>query len=202
MKSETRVPQQERSIEKKEQIVDAGLKMFSVKGYHKTNTKEIAAEAGVSIGTFYAYFADKRDLFMEVFSRYNSKISRVLATIPVKDYLRPGSERDFIMLLVDKLLEAHDISPGFHQELESMIHSDEQVGQVMESLRKSSIDMTRNILGNWKKVLRPRDINAASIVIQHAIEEMVHAIRFKTSDVKPEKLKNELVDMIHRYLFI
>ena len=62
MTSDTRIPRQERSIGKKLQITEAGLKLFSEKGYHNTNTKEIAAEAGVSVGTFYAYFEDKNQL--------------------------------------------------------------------------------------------------------------------------------------------
>ncbi|HOP62139.1 MAG TPA: TetR/AcrR family transcriptional regulator [Spirochaetota bacterium] len=201
MKSEPRIPQQERSIEKKEYIINAGLKLFSDIGYHKTNTKEIAKAAGVSTGTFYAYFTDKRDLFMEVFSRYNGKISKVLSSIPVEEYRQPGRERDFILHLVETLLDAHNISPAFHQELESMIHSDEEVGRIMESIRDNSIKLTREILKNWQSSLRPGNINAASIIIQSTIEDIVHAIKFTKLDVKPVVLKNELVDMIHRYLF-
>jgi AcrR family transcriptional regulator len=201
MKPEIRIPRQERSIGKKEQIIDAGLKLFSDRGYHKTNTKEIAKEAGVSVGTFYAYFSDKRDLFMEVFRRYNSSISGVLSSIPVKDYLQPGTEKEFIRLLVDTLLAAHNISPGLHQEIEAMIHSDEEVGKIMDDLQVASIEITRSLLKNWRKVLRTGDINAAAVIIQNAIENMVHVIKFKTTDVKPDRLKTELVEMIHRYLF-
>jgi AcrR family transcriptional regulator len=201
MTSETRVPRQDRSIEKKEQIVDAGLKLFSERGYYKTNTKEIAKAAGVSIGTFYAYFADKRDLFMEVFKRYNGKIRGILSAIPVDEYRQPGRERDFIVYLVDVLLEGHSISPEFHQEIDAMIHSDEEVKRIMDSMRSDTIALTRAILKNWQTALRPGNINAASIIIQHTIEEMVHAIKFTKMDVKPGVLKNELVEMIYRYLY-
>jgi len=201
MKSDTRIPIQERSIGKKLQIIDAGLKLFSEKGYHNTNTKEIAAEAGVSIGTFYAYFEDKHDLFMEVLKEYINKISGVLSSMPVGDYLHPGREREFILLLIDTLLEAHNISPAFHQEIEAMVHSDDKVSKIMDNMRENALELTRSILKKWKSNLRPGNINAASIIIHHAIEDMVHAIKFTAMDVKPDILKNELVDMIYRYLY-
>lgn len=48
----TRVPVQKRSIEKKQRIKNAALKLMSEKGYFSTSSNEIAKEAGVSVGTF------------------------------------------------------------------------------------------------------------------------------------------------------
>ena len=45
---EIREPIKTTSIEKKQKIIDAGLKLFSEKGYYKTNTAKIAKAAGVS----------------------------------------------------------------------------------------------------------------------------------------------------------
>jgi len=46
----------------KKQILDAGLKVFAVKGYHGTSISDIAKEAGVSKGLAYNYFENKKDL--------------------------------------------------------------------------------------------------------------------------------------------
>ena len=61
-KEYVRVPQQKRSIEKKQRIIEAGYSMFIKKGYFDTNTAEIAREAGLSTGSVYAYFSDKKDI--------------------------------------------------------------------------------------------------------------------------------------------
>ncbi len=45
MASNIRVPQQERSIEKKNKIIQAGYQLFSEVGYYGTNTAEIAKRA-------------------------------------------------------------------------------------------------------------------------------------------------------------
>lgn len=51
---------------KKELIMEAGLKMFSQKGFHKTKIEEIALEAGIGKGTVYEYFKSKEQLFKEI----------------------------------------------------------------------------------------------------------------------------------------
>jgi len=68
-------------------------------------------------------------------------------------------------------------------------------------MRENSLELTRSILKNRKSNLRPGNISAASIIIHHAIEDMVHTIKFTDMDVKPDILKNELVEMIYRYLY-
>lgn len=71
---EVRIPQQPRSIEKKQRILDAGLKVFSEKGYHRTTTTDIAVVAKVSTGLIYLYFEDKRDIFIQAMDQNLTKI--------------------------------------------------------------------------------------------------------------------------------
>lgn len=46
------------------QILLGAAKVFAEKGYHKATTKEIAQTAGVSEGTIYNYFDNKRELLL------------------------------------------------------------------------------------------------------------------------------------------
>ena len=78
---ETRIPKQKRSIEKKQRIKDAAMKLMSEKGYYKTSSNEIAKEAGVSIGTFYSYFADKKALYAELVADIYDAVPLPLQTV-------------------------------------------------------------------------------------------------------------------------
>ena len=49
--------------ERRQQILEAALAVFSQKGYHATNVSDVAAQAGVSQGTIYWYFDSKDELF-------------------------------------------------------------------------------------------------------------------------------------------
>ena len=50
---------------KRREIVRAGIEIFSRRGYHETKVQDITRSLGISTGTFYIYFRNKRDLFVE-----------------------------------------------------------------------------------------------------------------------------------------
>jgi len=54
---------------RRDQLVQAALRVFARGGYRSTGTLEIAREAGVGEPTIYRYFADKKDLYLEVLKR-------------------------------------------------------------------------------------------------------------------------------------
>lgn len=51
---------------KRQEIVKAAIRIFSEKGYHKVKIRDITGSIGISTGTFYIYFKDKRELFVDV----------------------------------------------------------------------------------------------------------------------------------------
>lgn len=51
----------------RENILKAGLKVFSEKGFAATRLEDIAKEAGVTRGAIYWHFQDKLELFCELF---------------------------------------------------------------------------------------------------------------------------------------
>jgi len=52
--------------ERKRQILQAALEVFSRKGFGSATIPDIAAEAGVAVGTIYNYFSSKHELFVTV----------------------------------------------------------------------------------------------------------------------------------------
>ena len=61
--AETPSKRERQREERRSQILDAALVVFSQKGYHATNVSDVAAQAGVSQGTIYWYFESKDELF-------------------------------------------------------------------------------------------------------------------------------------------
>ena len=58
-----------RARAKREQILDGARRVFLRDGFAATSTDAIAAEAGVSKRTLYAYYPSKEDLFVDVLRR-------------------------------------------------------------------------------------------------------------------------------------
>ena len=72
-------------IEKRrEQMIRGAVKLFKEKGFHRTTTREIAKEAGFSIGTLYEYIRTKEDvLYLVCDSIYNEVHNRLLS-LPIE----------------------------------------------------------------------------------------------------------------------
>ena len=51
-------------MEKQERIVNAALKEFAQKGYEKASTNEMIKEAGISKGSLFSYFNNKKALYL------------------------------------------------------------------------------------------------------------------------------------------
>ena len=64
-----REPQQVRSRETVERLLDAAREVLLRRGWDGATTNHIAAAAGVSPGSFYQYFADKEAILGEVVDR-------------------------------------------------------------------------------------------------------------------------------------
>src|SRR6185436_20309955 len=63
-------------------LIDAATALFGSHGYDAVGTPEIAERAGVSVGTFYRYFDDKHEIYLEIMRRtmvaaYSETIERL-----------------------------------------------------------------------------------------------------------------------------
>ncbi|NKY84654.1 TetR family transcriptional regulator [Nocardia veterana] len=71
-----RRPTQERAKETRQHILDTAGRLFGERGIENTSTNRIAAEAGLSIGTVYRYFADRTVIVEELLERLLESIER------------------------------------------------------------------------------------------------------------------------------
>ncbi len=196
-----RMPRQERGIATRNKILEAGRKLFSEKGFYKTNSKEIAKAAGVATGTFYMYFKDKKPLFLEIFAVYYEQILQDVLNLPSLQVQSIGEAEEIIGILVDRLFAAHNIEPEFHRELIAMIYSDRDVRALNDKLEKKVISLVEAFLKMNRSFLAVEDLETASRLILRTAEEVVHSIRIFGSDVPADRMLNELKRMLFCYLF-
>ncbi len=72
----------ERGQATRQQLLDAAAAVFAERGYAGATTKEIAKAAGVSEGTIYRHFVDKRELFGAVFVDRNAANFDAVTKLP------------------------------------------------------------------------------------------------------------------------
>jgi len=108
-----------RLIEKKRQytrdtIIEAAEELFSLRGYHNTQVMDIVKSVGMSAGTFYNYFKDKRDLFAQItkqnFEDFRARIKKVREPVNIWD------RKDRLAKLDDTFTEYFDYIDNHRQQ--------------------------------------------------------------------------------------
>lgn len=74
--SETPTRREQQRLERRQQILEAALAVFSERGFHASNVSDVAAAAGVSQGTIYWYFESKEELFTAAVLSYFDEFGR------------------------------------------------------------------------------------------------------------------------------
>ena len=193
-----RKPQQKRSITTKAKLESAAKKLFSMKGYHGTNARDIAVEAGVSVGSFYSYFEDKKAIFMEIFRKHSEERTlEIIRNIP-EDSIKA---KQGVHQIIRAILDANALSPEFHKEVMALRYSDPEIEALYQRIHAQSIDIFVEILRSRQDKLRVKDIEAAAIVVCNASEEVLHSVITFSTGIDDQRLIEALSDMIYQYLF-
>ena len=198
MSTAIRVPQQERSIEKKNKIIQAGYELFSEVGYYGTNTAEIAKRAGVSTGIVYGYFEDKRDILLCVLEIYIDKVYKPLAHIVDKSP-QPVDMRRLALSVIDKTIELHRQNAKLHNTLHSLATTDEAVNAHFISLEnKITEQMSKQLV---KIGISPENITEKVHLAMNIVQSYAHETVFDSHSYIDYAKMKELVCEILVELF-
>lgn len=138
MNNQVVIPQQNRSIEKRNKLIEVGFQLFSERGYYNTNTAEIAKEAGVSTGIFYRYFTDKKALYLEIFQKRSAESYQIIID-KIKNLDSKSDFGGFISACIDYIVSTHDSAKSVHEEFEAMAHYDSDVAELFQNVKESAI---------------------------------------------------------------
>lgn len=182
--------------ERRNQILQIAISLFSQKGFKGTTTKEIAQAAGVSEAMVFRHFANKHELYSAMLD-YKSCQAGIEETLTfVEEAVAKGvgdkeifydlalkalsyhdSDQEFLRLLLLSALEGHEFSELFISRKISPIY--ELLSRYIERRQKEGIFRT--------------DINAR-LIVRAFIGMMVHHSMNKIlwdSDQKLLKVSNE-----------
>ncbi|KAJ48989.1 AcrR family transcriptional regulator [Clostridium tetanomorphum] len=140
MERKTRIPTQKRALEKYNRILEAAYKLFNEKGYYNTTTADISKEADVATGSVYAYFEDKKDIYIKVIERLNEKFIH-----PTHDFWMENVDKQLnnaeeakqlFRIFIKMMIKNHDFSKIFHDEMEALTLLDEDIAMVRKEQKK------------------------------------------------------------------
>ncbi|KFD40712.1 TetR family transcriptional regulator [Peptococcaceae bacterium SCADC1_2_3] len=66
MKKDKLTRKEQEQLQRRTEILQAALELFSQKGYHNVSMQEIAVRAEFAVGTLYKFFKNKEELYKEI----------------------------------------------------------------------------------------------------------------------------------------
>lgn len=181
-----------------EKIYYAGIEIFQTMGYSDTNIRAICKAANVSLGSFYNYYKDKRELYFKIFSREYRKLSQSLIEHLIKSEPLGLEKEEVIEKILLTHLKNHSRTILFYVESEVLMIKDPALLELKRTLSRESIEI-------FLKLLEPKvrkDVNMkVGFPLLHSLVES--AIQFTMSKPKREqkKLIKEAAKMVVGYLF-
>jgi AcrR family transcriptional regulator len=126
--------------ERRGQILQIAMKLFSLNGFRGTTTKEIANAAGVSEATVFKHFANKDELYAAILdqkagdSDFGNPFAKIEKQIEERDDFgvfyglalhaleHHEQDADFLRLMMHSALEGHELARLFYENFVTRIY--------------------------------------------------------------------------------
>jgi AcrR family transcriptional regulator len=192
-----RRPTQKRARQTVEAVLDAVARLVKREGVKAVTTNRIAEVAGVSIGSVYQYFPDKRAIYLALHRRHIEQIDHLVKTTLVEH--ANSSLQGLIRAIIEAMIEAH--TPD--SELYDLMFS--EVPHRAEGTRDFSARLHGvfhlAIASRAHELKRDRDLNKIVFIVTHMVESLSHgAVLRRPPGISLSDAKDETVRAVMAYL--
>ncbi|WP_241392656.1 TetR/AcrR family transcriptional regulator [Rippkaea orientalis] len=163
-----RKPQQARSQERVNRILDVAEDLFARQGYAATTTNAIAAQAQVPIGSLYQFFPDKTAILQALALRYGEMLHQELVIIDEAE-AATLSLADYVNQLIDTTDRFFTDNPSYYaifMEVQGKIRELEEIDEATDA---KLIQHLAGSLASRNARLEPVDCEAIAFVLVKAI---------------------------------
>ena len=154
--SETRIPTQKRSIEKRNKIIAYGFELMCNKGYYNVSTNDIAKYAEVSTGIVYQYFNDKKEIFIEGIKNYSDNIMFPILNVLKNNDVKIDNLENLLNEMLDIFIKQHTLSKNAHEEMIALSHLNPDIAEIFH---QKELDTTTVIV----KTLKENNISSENL---------------------------------------
>ncbi|MFG3257165.1 TetR/AcrR family transcriptional regulator [Streptomyces sp. NPDC048172] len=190
-------PVQARAELTRQRILGAAAHVFAEYGYAAGTTNRIAAQARISIGSLYQYYPNKDAILVELMSRHLDSGASALtldreriASTPLDELIRQD-----VHLTISNHLDDPQL---LRVMMEQAPHSTELLAKTAE-YREARIAYAEDLIAHHPEA-RVEDPHVAARLLVSTVALTVHQLIAAPDSVEPDRLENELVTMLTRYL--
>jgi len=198
--SPVREPVQTRSREKKLRIVQCAREMINEEGYDTITTNTIARRAGVSIGTLYSYFRNKKDVLMEVVAAFNDDIYTHFQSGIRENTEDAQTLEETIDAVLLALWHAHIHEQRLHNEIVILSLRDPQVDEAFSANEERLFKKIRELMIRFNDRIDVGNPTAAMFVLKYAVDGVINRLLECENRMDIEAVLREMSVMVLKYL--
>lgn len=194
---------QDRARKTFESLLDAAAHLFAERGFDATQTPDIAAAAGVSVGTFYRYFSDKKEVYLEITRRKLARTYRDIMDGLTPERFAGQGRRTAIEVALQILLTHVTSKPGQRRVFVEMALRDPQVAALKQALDNAARQRLVELIAAICPPEVVADPEATAYVIYTAVIECANHIAgvMGCAPVSRQRAFAALSDVVARALF-
>lgn len=136
---ENKTPQRQKAIRTRQRLLEATLEQIAANGYHSITVDRIAAAAGVSTGSAYRYFGNKKEMLLAAIEYYYEHVQEFSGTedTTLESF---ASISDMLSYVLGRFYDIHMKYYAIHEELESLRHIDADIRDAYNRILTQAID--------------------------------------------------------------
>lgn len=180
---------------REQQMLDAGVELFSANGYHETSMDAIAAQAQISKPMLYLYYGSKEELFGACLSRELGRfIDAVRADIDLS-----ASPRELLRRTIVSVLHYIDANRASWIVLYAQATSSQAFAHTVRDGRERIIDLVARLLESGTRNPEPdSDFHMMAVALVGAGEAV--AARVSVGDADVDEAAELLINLFWRGL--
>jgi TetR/AcrR family transcriptional repressor of mexJK operon len=196
-------PKQARSKKTKEKIVQAAIRLFQERGYERTTSNDIASEAGVSVGSFYVYFTDKRQLLLIIFDRLADELYKNVFASLKPEHLFDSDLRQRIKQAIANTIADKQKHSGLHRVVSELLLKDAGFAARHKAVMSRSMSKLHELISLAHKagLTWDIDVEAAAFIVQRVVFDVSQDYATGCCEFDKERAIDGLADMIYRFVF-
>lgn len=178
-----RTPQQARSQQRVEEILQAASDILVEEGYEGLSTSAIAQRAGISVGSLYQFFANKEAVLQALAQRYLEKMAMLNENVFTPDAIYVPTPI-LIERAVDTLVEFVDKNKGFNQLFSAPWLSPELQAVADASTNQMILEVQKIFQGKSPQ-LSDEESYVAAQALMHMIKGMLPLVETAVPEQRP-----------------
>ena len=182
-------------MDKKQELMNAAVHLFSIKGFHQTSVQEIAHAVDISKGAFYKHYDSKESLLVSILNRYHDETLKGFNHLEIAADLAPiEAFAKKLAFELESILSDRDFYIMVFKDMPT--DDNEQLTTLMQEMRSSSSrfhkDMLLQAFGNE---ITPF-LEDLTIVLEGILKEYMITIILENRQLSIDKLSRFIASAV------